>query len=104
MDAESFRSLKEENAGKILAFRKRCADISEKLKAIDEETERKNQFLRAVVEGGEGVELTAEAVNTLISRIEVYRDHRIRIVFRFGRRGLSEKVSDCDLYPGIEGG
>lgn len=104
MDAESFRSLKEENAGKILAFRKRCADISEKLKAIDEETERKNQFLRAVVEGGEGAELTAEAVNTLISRIEVYRDHRIRIVFRFGRRGLSEKVSDCDLYPGIEGG
>lgn len=104
MDERSFRHFKEESDKKILACRKQCADIEEKLRAIDEETERKNHFLRAVVEGGEGAELTAEAVNTLISRIEVYRDHRIRIVFRFGRRGLSEKVSDCDLYPGIEGG
>lgn len=85
MDERSFRHLKEENAKKILVCRKQCADIAEKLRAIDGETEQKNQFLRAVVEGDEGVELTAEVVNTLISRIDVYRDHRIRVIFRFGR-------------------
>ena len=85
MDERSFRHLKEENAKKILVCRKQCADIAEKLRAIDEETEQKNHFLRAVVEGDEGVELTAEVVNTLISRIDVYRDHRIRVIFRSGR-------------------
>lgn len=86
MDERSFRRFKEENDRKKLGFQKQCAEIEERLRAIEEETNRKNHFLRALVKGDEGAELTAEVINTLISRIELYRDHRMKVIFRFRRR------------------
>ena len=86
LDERSFRRFKEENDKQVLVCRKQCAEIAERLRTIDEEANRKNYFLRMLAKGDEGAELTAEVINTLISRIELYQDHRIRIIFRFRRR------------------
>jgi len=88
MDESSFKRLKEENDKKISGCQKACVDITEKLRTIEYETIRKNQFLRTLVKGGSKAELTTEVVNTLISRIEVYQDHRIKVIFHFKRSDI----------------
>ena len=112
MDADSFKHTKEENNKKITAIQRKQAEIAEKLRTIDYETVQKNHFLRTLVKGNEKSELTAEVVRTLIHRIEVYPDHRVKVIFCFKRNDVilagkevmrDEKVSDCDLYPIIKG-
>lgn len=88
MDESSFKRLKEENDKKISGCQKACVDITEKLRTIEYETIRKNQFLRTLVKGGSKAELTTEVVNTLINRIEVYQDHRIKVIFHFKRSDI----------------
>lgn len=112
MDADSFKHTKEENNKKITAIQRKQAEIAEKLRTIDYETIQNNHFLRTLVKGNEKSELTAEVVRTLIHRIEVYPDHRVKVIFCFKRNDVilagkevmrDEKVSDCDLYPIIKG-
>lgn len=88
MDADNFKRMKEENNKKIGSYQKKRADIAEKLRTIDYETVRKNHFLRTLVKGNEKTELTAEVVRTLINRIEVYPDHRVKVIFAFKRNDI----------------
>ncbi|MDE7321333.1 MAG: recombinase family protein [Lachnospiraceae bacterium] len=88
MDAESFKRMKEENDKKITSFQKKRADVAEKLTTIDYETVQKNHFLRTLVKGNEKGELTAEVVGTLIHRIEIYPDHRVKVIFTFKRNDV----------------
>lgn len=83
---ETFKQLKEEDDKKILSCQKKCADIEEKLRTVDYETVQKNHFLRTLVKGNEKTELTEKVIRTLISRIEVYPDHRVKVIFNFKRR------------------
>ena len=85
---DTFKYLKEENDKKILIYQKKCEDITEKLRSIDYETVQKNHYLRILVKGDEKMELTAEVVHSLISRIEIYPDHRIKVIFHFKRSEL----------------
>lgn len=95
MDADHFMQMKEENKKKAASYEKRREDLAEKLRAIDHATARKNHFLRALVKGDEKSGLTAEAVRTLIHRIEVYPDHRVKVIFTFKRRDiLTEKEAN----------
>lgn len=88
MEAGTFKQMKEENDKKILSCQNRKKVIEEKLQRIDYETIQKNHFLRAVAKGSEKCELTAEVIRTLIHRIEVYPDHRVKIIFNFKRKDL----------------
>lgn len=88
LDADNFKRIREENNSKIVSFQKRQTDIAEKLKTIDYETVQRNHFLRTLVKGNEKTELTAEVVRTLISRIEVYPDHRVKFIFSFKRNDV----------------
>lgn len=85
---DTFWQLKDENAQKLLICQKKCADIEEKIRTVDEETIRKNHFLRTLVKGNEKTELTAEVVRTLINRIEVYQDYRVKVIFNFKRNEI----------------
>ena len=85
---ESFRYRKEENDRKLLSLKKEKEELTGKLKAIDDDTVQKNDFLRNLVKGKAKAELTVEAVRLIIKRIEVYQDRRVRIVFRFRRREI----------------
>ncbi len=88
IDAESFKRTKEKSDKKIASIQKRCTDIAEKLRTIDSQTVQKNHFLRTLVKGNDKTELTAEVVRTLINRIEVYPDRRVKIIFAFKRNDI----------------
>ncbi len=90
MSEISFRKVRDDNSRRMAAFQIQQADIAEKLKEIDAYTAWKNQCLRALAQGSAGTELTAEAVGTLLHRIEIYQDQRVKIIFAFKRRNMPE--------------
>lgn len=47
---------------------------------------QKKSFSPRIMEGSKKEELIVEAVGTLIDRIEVYPDRRVRIIFAFKRQ------------------
>ena len=85
LDEDGFRKKKEENDKKIRVLKKKKEELEERMRVIDQETMQKNHFLKNLVKGSEKAELTAEAVQTLVERIEVWQDRRVRIIFRFQR-------------------
>ena len=85
---EHFKKEKEENDRMKVSLRKEKDVITERLRTIDAQTVKKNHFLRALVKGSKKSELTAEVVRTLIDRIEIYQDHRVKIIFSFKRSGI----------------
>ncbi|MDE7186739.1 MAG: recombinase family protein, partial [Lachnospiraceae bacterium] len=70
INVEEFKRLKEENDNKADSLQEEGRTIAGKLKGIEEETARKNHFLRTLVKGSGKGELTAEIVQTLFERIE----------------------------------
>lgn len=94
MDEACFRRSKEENDKKAASLQRERSAIMENLKTIDAQTARKNHFLRALVKGSEKGELTGEAVRTLIDRIEVYPDHRVKVIFAFKRSDILSGKGD----------
>ena len=88
INVDDFKRMKEENNKKIIAYQKKRTDSAERLRTIDYETVRKNHFLRTLVKGNEKTELTAEVVRTLINRIEIYPDHRVKVIFAFKRNEI----------------
>lgn len=88
INMDDFKRMKEKNNKKITAYQKKQTDIREKLKSIDYEIVPKNHFLRTLVKGNEKTELTAEVIRILINRIEVYPDHRVKVIFAFKRNEI----------------
>ncbi len=88
VNADDFKRMKEENNKRKAAYQKKRTDITEKLKYLDYETIRKNHFLRTLVKGNEKTELTAEVIRTLINRIEIDPDHRVKVIFAFKRNEI----------------
>lgn len=88
LDEAGFINAKEENDKKTLCFQTERKAIAEKLRTIDSETVKKNHFLRTLVKGSGKGELTAEVIQTLIDRIEVYPDHRVKIIFAYKRNDV----------------
>lgn len=83
MDEERFQREMEVNHKRIASLQTKSAAIAEKLRNIDAETAQKNHFLYAMVRGNEKTELTTEAVRTWIRRIEIYPDHRVKVILTF---------------------
>lgn len=85
MSESAFRKAAEENAQSKISLQKQRTDIAEKLRTMDAQTAEKSHFLRMLVKGKGKAELSAEVVETLIQRIEIYPDHRIKVIFAFQR-------------------
>lgn len=83
MDADGFKRAKDENDKKADSLRAKEHVIVEKIRKIDSETEKKNHFLRTLPKGGDKGDLTTEIVRTLFERIEIYPEHRVKVVFAF---------------------
>ena len=80
-----FLKEKEELGQRRALLQKQRLDATERLRTIEVQTAEKNHFLRALARGRGKAELTAEVLETLIHRIEVYPDHRIKVIFAFKR-------------------
>lgn len=85
MDEAGFKRAKEENDKNAASTREESRAIAGKIRAIDSETARKNHFLRTLMKGNGKGGLTPEIVRTLIERIEVYPEHRVKVTFAFER-------------------
>ena len=85
MSESAFRKAAEENTQSKISLQKQRTDIAEKLRTMDAQTAEKSHFLRMLAKGKGKAELSAEVVETLIHRIEVYPDHRIKVIFAFQR-------------------
>lgn len=88
IDGESFKRAKEENDKNTAAIQEESRNIAGKLRRIDSETAGKNHFLRTLMKGSGKGELTAEIVRTLVKRIEVYPEHRVKVTFAFEKSEL----------------
>ena len=88
MGEEYFKRAKEENEKKAALLQGRKAAIEEKLRTVDGRTAKRNHFLRTLMKGGGKEALTAETVGTLVERIEVYPDRRVRVIFAFQRKDI----------------
>lgn len=107
IDGPSFQRSQRCNDHKMASLQRNREEEQKKLRTIEE---RGGQPFAAFVSGI--TELTPREIRALIHRIEVYPDHRIKIIFAFcghefsgGEEGEEdEAASDCNLYPAIEGG
>jgi DNA invertase Pin-like site-specific DNA recombinase len=62
--------------------------IFRRLGEIDSETEKRNHYLRTLMKCKKGTPLTAEVIQTLIKRIEVYPGKRVKIYFAFSEKNF----------------
>lgn len=85
LSESAFLKEKEELGQRRALLQKQRLDAAERLRIIEVQTAGKNHFLRALARGRGKAELTAEVLETLIHRIEVYPDHRIKVIFAFKR-------------------
>lgn len=88
LNEAGFKTEKEENDKKMLCLQTKRVAVTEKLRTIDSEAAKKNHFLRTLYKGSGKGKLTREVVETLIDRIEVYREHRVKIIFAYKREDL----------------
>ena len=85
INVEEFKRIKEENDNKVDSLQKEGMKITGKFREIEARTTRKNHFLRTLVKGSGKEELTAEVVQTLFERIEIYPENKVEVVFAFRR-------------------
>lgn len=88
MDEGSFKRAKDENDKNAAVIREAVRTATEKCRTIDVQMVRKNHFLETLMNGSGKGELTSEIVRTLVDRIEIYPERRIKITFAFKRYGL----------------
>lgn len=94
MNQKSFQSVKEDNDKKMLSLQAKQIALLEKLRVIDTQTVENNHFFRTLVKGSEKTELTTEVIRTLIDRILVYPDYRVKIIFAFKRNNMLLRGED----------
>lgn len=88
MDEGSFKRAKDENDKNAAVIREAIRTATEKRRTIDAQMVRENHFLEILMNGSGKGELTSEIVRTLVDRIEIYPEHRVKITFAFKRSGL----------------
>lgn len=110
---EEFIRGKEENDAKVGALEREKESIVRQLKTVDAESARKEHFLRGLMKCGKKTELTKDVVDTLIHRIDIYPDKRVRVTFAFRRADIIAKYpakcagdAFCQIteYPGKRAG
>lgn len=87
LSAGEYGRLTAEKDRALSDFAGRRADLACRLEEIGREISEKEDFLKALTEGGENASLTTLAIQTLIDRIEVYGGRRVKIIWR-GRRAI----------------
>ncbi|NBJ94310.1 recombinase family protein [Parablautia muri] len=88
MNEGSFQRRKEENDKNSASIREESRAVTEKLRRVESETARKNDFLYTLMEGSGKGELSLALVRTLFKKIEVYPKQRVKVTFAFERSQL----------------
>ncbi len=94
LESAEFQKYQADNKKMISIYQTKREEISGRLRNIDYEITKKEQFLRALIKGKGKGELTLDVIQTLIRRIEVFPDHRVKVLFKFKRRDVLTKEQE----------
>lgn len=83
LSLEEFQHMKKENEKSLHETAERKEELQRGLDVMEGEIREKGKFLRNLMKCNERTELTKESIHTLINRIDVYADHRVKITFAF---------------------
>lgn len=101
LSLEEFGQWKKENEKSLREVSERGEELRDRLDGMERELKERGKFLRNLMSGNDKAALTKEVIHTLVSRIDVYAGHRVKITFAFRmnelftgeveRNGQSEK-------------
>lgn len=94
---EEFQKNKKENEKSLHTIMERKSKLEIKLDKLERNRQEKSMFLRSLMKCGDKTILTREVIHTLISRIDVYADHRVKITFAFRMNELFYE-EECTLH------
>lgn len=80
---EEFQKLKKGNEKSLHEISERREELQHKLDDMEKEIKEKRKFLRNLMKCNQKTKLTKDVIHALISRIDVYADHRVKITFAF---------------------
>ena len=83
LSLEEFQRSKKELDESLRALPEREERLRCRLDGMEREIKEKSKFLRSLLRCNEKTVLTAEAIRTLIHRIDVYSGHRVKVTFAF---------------------
>lgn len=88
LSLEEFQKLKKENEESLHETAERKEELQYRLDNMEREIRDKGKFLRNLMKCNEKTKLTKDVIHTLIRRIDVYADHRVKITFAFRMNDL----------------
>lgn len=83
MTIKEFQKTKNELESRMLDLKTELKDYDDQLDNKKVELERKHKFLVDLMKCKDNNDLTKEVISTLIKRIDIYADHRVKIQFAF---------------------
>ena len=95
LSEEAMKANADERKKEITKLQERQKILDRQLAGIDAETEKRNHYLRTLMKCKKGTPLTSEVLHVLIDRIEVFKDKRVVIHFRYSGKEI-EKLRGGD--------
>lgn len=86
---KEFLQIRTENEKRVKTYENLIFSNSQKQQTVNHVFMEKKKFMRMLMKYDYSLELTKELVNTLIQRIEVYPDKRVKILFKFTRTEIT---------------
>ncbi len=83
LSLEEFQHMKKENEKSLHETAERKEELQRRSDSMEREIRDKGKFLRNLIKCNEKTRLTKDVIHALISRIDVYADHRVKITFAF---------------------
>ncbi len=83
LSLEEFQQMKKEQDGCLCEMAGRKEELQHRLDAMEREIAEKGKFLRNLMKCNEKTKLTKDIIHTLVRRIDVFADHRVKITFAF---------------------
>ena len=91
LSLEDFQQMKKENEKSIQKMSEKKNELQRRLDGMEQELKEKGKFLRNLMKCNEKTKLTKDVIHTLISRIDVYAGHRVKITFAFRMNDMMMK-------------
>lgn len=88
LSLEEFQQKKKENEKSMQEMSERKKELQHRLDGMERELKEKGKFLRNLMKCNEKTKLTKDVIHTLISQIDVYAGHRVKITFAFRMNDL----------------
>lgn len=91
LSLEKFKQMKKENERSFHKMSEKKEKLQQKLEVMEQEIRENRKFMLNLMKCNEKTKLTKDVIHTLISRIDIYDDHRVKITCAFHMNHLLMK-------------